>query len=679
MRCKNGIFIFKKKIRIIIAFILLFYFNNIFSQNCDTVTTSSLNDIYQNVIINHLQNYVNASNMLNQVIKLDSTFVNSYYLLGKLSYDKLLESQNLSVNEKSDIYRENAIRNLKKTIEKCPEYDNYNSFYYLGVIYYDSDNYEKSLESLNLFISQNNLNETFLADANKKISLINDYYYLINNPVDFNPVLLDGVCSDADEFLPLVSPNGEFFFYTRRFKDVKNALTSNDYIEEFTFSTRLTSIDSCEEKYTTGEPMPYPFNDGRLQGGATITIDNNLMFITICEFERSYYTSYKNCDLFYTTFESGEWSTLKRVGKNVNNLTTFEGQPSITTDGKTVYFASNRDGGFGGFDIYKIIMNEEDDTWSDPINLGTKINTAGDEKTPFIHSDDKSLYYASNGSGGIGGFDIFMSILSDENVWSEPQNIGYPINTVADEVAFIISTNGQKIYFSYLKPDSETGWDICTVDLPKNVRPAKVLLLTGDITDELGNPAKNATVELTNIQTLESTEGLVNEETGKYAVSTVVELDDSFVLTVNSEGTFFDTYFIDPFNELYDPPTELDIQLHSIEKELPVELRTVNFETNSAELNETSIICIKKLLKFLEVNNTLIIEIDGHTDNVGGYKENLELSKMRAKAVHDYLIDNGIEKKRVSYQGFGESKPINSNNTDEGKADNRRVEFIVMD
>lgn len=666
------------KFKIFMIYFFIVKFSSIHAQNCDTVTTPSINDLYQNTVLNHLNNYINASSMLNQIIKFDSTFVNAYFLLGELNYNKLQENNFETENKNSENYKNIALQNLTKTSEKCPEYMNFNSYYYIGNIYYYEDEYELSKSNYQHYINNTDENSLYFNEAKHKIELIENYYFLIENPVFFNPELLQGVCSEADEFLPLVSPDGEFFFYTRRYKNEENLFVTSDYIEEFTFSTRITPIDSCDEIYTKGEPMPPPFNDGRLQGGATITIDNNLMFITICENERSYYTSYKNCDLFYTMHDNGEWIPLKRLNNEINSNKTFEGQPSITTEGDIVYFASNREGGFGGFDLYKI-EKKEDGQWSEPINLGAEINTIGDEKTPYIHTDNQTLYFASDGHGGIGGFDIFVSYLTSNNSWTKPENIGYPINTEADEVAFIVSANGEKIYFSSLNTENGTGWDIYKVDLPNNVRPSKVLLLTGDITNETGKPVKNATVELTNTHTFEAKEGIVDNETGKYAVSTVVNDDDSFILTVNSEGTFFDTYYIDPFDEIYNPPTEMDIQVHTIEKELPVELRTVNFETNSADLDEASIICLQKLIKFLEVNSELIIEIHGHTDNIGNNEDNLLLSKKRAKAVRDYLIDNEIDRKRVSYKGFGEEKPITDNLTEVGRAENRRVEFIVVD
>jgi len=637
------------------------------SQNCDTVTTQSLNDLYESAIKTYATNYTTATSILNQIIGLDSNFVKSYYSLGKINYDEFLKEQNQYSRYSNAEYGAFAIKNFNKAYEKCPKYKQCLSSFYLGDIYFRQKKYNLSLPYLTYF-SKNTINKTQKTIADQYIEKINIYNKLINNPVKYNPKLVDGVCSSKDEYLPLISPNAEFFFYTRR---TKNGTGTNDYIEEFTYSTKIDSTDS----YTTGTPMVFPFNDGRIQGGATITIDNLLMFITICEYERSYYTSFLNCDLYYSINKDGAWTSLKKLDNNINNTKFFEGQPSIATDGATVYFSSNRDGGLGGFDIYKIIK-KDDGTWSDPINLGNVINTTLDEKTPFIHTDNKTLYYSSNGFDGVGGFDIYASSLGTDSIWSKPLNIGYPINTDADEVAFIVSIDGERIYFS--GENESNGWDIFSNELPQTVKPSKVLLLTGDITDENGKVAKNAKVELTNVVTLEQTEGMVDKKTGKYAVSTTVESNDKFILTVNSDGTFFDTYEINPNDSTYKPPTKINIELHTVEKELPIELKTVNFETNSAELNQESIICINQLITFLEVNSALVIKIHGHTDNVGSSVANLELSRLRAKAVKDYLIEHGIDKVRVSSEGFGEKKPVASNDTEIGKANNRRVEFIVV-
>ncbi len=649
----------------------------LYAQKCDTTTTNSINTLYNNAMENYYinKNYTSANIVLNQISNLDTNFIKPYFSLGTINYLEFIAGQNIYFRFTANEYSNLSIKNFRKLQNKCPEYNNYACFFYMGDIYFKLRKYTQAYENLNTFVT-NSKDKTLCDMANKHLKVIAKYNELLSNPIEFVPHKVNNICSTSDEFLPLISPNEEFFFFTRKTKDNKTSLTANDYLEEFTFSTKIVSPDSAYNIYTHGEAMTFPFNDGRMQGGATITIDNSLMFITICEFERSYYTSFRNCDLFFTNYKDNKWTPLKRLDKNINNLKSFEGQPSTTTNGDIVYFASNRDGGLGGFDIYKILKHE-DGTWSDPINLGRPINTEADEKTPFIHTDCKTLYFASDGHIGMGGYDIFVSYLND-STWSEPLNIGYPLNTEGDEVAFVVSADGTKVYFSSLNTELKNGWDIFWAVLPTKARPNKILLLTGDITDDKGQIPYNPKVELTNIVTLQHTEGLVNQKTGKYAISTIVENNDKFIISVNSDGTFFDTHYIDPFDVNYIPPTEIDFKLQTIVKELPVELKQVNFETNSAELLQESIICINQLIKFLNANAEIIIQIHGHTDDIGSDKDNLDLSKRRAKAVKDFLIENGIEKKRITSEGFGEKKPVTANNTEEGRAANRRVEFIVV-
>jgi outer membrane protein OmpA-like peptidoglycan-associated protein len=350
--------------------------------------------------------------------------------------------------------------------------------------------------------------------------------------------------------------------------------------------------------------------------------------------------------------------------------------PSITSDGKVLFFASAREGGYGGIDIYKS-EKQKNGLWGEAQNLGPVINTASDDKTPFIHSDSQTLYFATNGRLGLGGFDVFYSQYNGLGQWSEPKNMGYPINTENDELGLMVSANGKRIFFSSKSFTKDGNWDIYSAELYQGARPKRVLFVKGKLTDEDGHEVTDAKVGIKGTKSKETTEGLVDSYSGKYAVAVPVKKDEDYLLTVKKDAHFFDSKLIDPDDDEYDPPTTVDFKIGKIEKGKPVRLQNVNFEYGSHKLSEISKSNINQLIEFMKENENIIIMLHGHTDNRGTPEFNLALSQLRVQAVRNYMRQQGIDSERISYRGFGEKKPLATNATKEGRKINRRVEFIV--
>lgn len=575
-------------------------------------------------------------------------------------------------------YYSRAEKSFLNVINYCPSYNDYISHFYLGEFYFDSKQFEKSNYHLSEFIANSKNNAMLRAKAESMLESVTAYLELVNNPVHFNPKILWGLSTLDDEFLPYISPDGQYAFYTRRYKQKTRTTYASRYFEEFTFSKLLTHDDSLGDIYTEGQKMPYPFNDGRNQGAVSLTIDNNQLFITICEFNRVNNQPYKNCDIYVCNRINGNWSELINMGDSINGNNTWEGQPSISSDGKTLYFASAREDGFGGIDIYKSVKNEEG-SWSKAENLGEIINTEKDDKSPFLHSDNHTLYFSSNGRLGMGGFDIYLSRLSDDGNWSKPLNIGYPINTMEDDLGFIVSTNGEMAYFSSNKLAGAGGWDIYSFHLYEAARPKKVLFVKGHVVDERGELLVDADVELKSIQTSKITEGLVDKMTGKYAVAVSVLKNEDFIMTVKKKDYAFTSEYIDPFEDEFEEPAIVDFEVKKIEKGVSVELNNIYFSFNSDTINERSKIVLYNFGEYLNDNPDLKIRIDGHTDDIDTQDFNMDLSIRRAKAVHDYLVDFGINEERISFKGFGETIPVSDNETEEGRALNRRTEFVIIE
>ena len=309
-------------------------------------------------------------------------------------------------------------------------------------------------------------------------------------------------------------------------------------------------------------------------------------------------------------------------------------------------------------------------------NMGPLVNTKGDELAPFIHADNNTLYFTSDGLPGYGGSDLFMMRRKNVTEWNAPENLGYPINTIANDGSLFITANGVDAYYASDRADSRGGLDLYRFELPLGDRPAKTLYVEGTVFNVKDNKGIPATVELTDNATNETVSKVQTDETGYYFITLPVGKDYTF--SVNRKGFLFYTDLYELSKEKSDSTYKKDIGLQPIEMGASLAFKNIQFETNSFELKPVSFIELDKLVQLLNDNPTLKIEISGHTDNVGAPADNLALSNNRAKSVVNYLIGKGVASSRLVAKGYGETKPIADNNTEEGKAKNRRTELKVI-
>jgi len=621
-----------------------------------------------------------------EATKIDDKFFPAFYELAEINMFKAAFAEDLQTVQR---HNNKAIKYYESSIKGCKSYMNYDAQYKLGYIYYKQLEYEKALEYLSDFVQNGRSNKSF-SRGQKMYNHCEKYIELITKPVSFSPVKIDGVSTQSDEFLPLISPDGEFIFYTRKYQKKKKGELTSKYVNEFTYSKRTNDLSEPNPKFSTGFIMPPPFNKGADQGAISISIDNNNLYLTICRDvrRRSGSGKYTNCDLYVSHFVDEQWTEPQNLGPNINGQYTWESQPSISADGKTLYFASMRPTNIG-FDVnnsqtYNVDLysskKDKNGRWPPAKNLGEIINTAGNEKSPFMHSDSQTLYFSSDGLDGIGGYDIYYSQKNDKGAWSKPKNIGYPINTSKDEVGLIVSTNGEKAYFSSNKIGDGKGYDIYSFDLYEEARPKRVLFAKGKLADAKGNIIAGAKIEVKSTKTNKITSGLVDSSTGKYAIAVAVEENEEFLMTVKKEDFAFTSAYLKPkTEELLTAPVKINFEMKPIEVGAEVEIRDIHYATNSSLFDKESMFVLNSFDEFLDDNPRVKIEIQGHTDNIGNAKSNMELSKERAKAVRDFLILMGIDSTRiVAYKGFGQSKPVASNNTVEGRAKNRRTEFVIV-
>ncbi len=557
-----------------------------------------------------------------------------------------------------------------KVLEICPNYKA-DLYFFLGIIYLENGKRDLAEEYLTLFLTKGDRERGYDKDAKealKEIKLKKDQF---SNPVPFDPHPILQISTPADEYLAIISPDTELCFFTRRqMKKDKYAgpAGSTRMVEEFTMATKTGNA------YSVGDALDSPFNESFNEGGASITANNKELFFTVCQVDAK---GYQNCDIYYCKKEYGFWGDIVPLGANINKPESWESQPSISANGDVLVFTSNRPGGQGGLDLWKTnrLPNGE---WEDPENLGPVINTRKNEKSPFLHSDSQTLYFASDGHPTIGGYDIYFSKFDDDSkTWAEPINIGYPINTKADEIGLFVSLDGKMAYFNSNNLKGKGGWDLYSFELYKDARPERVALLKGALVDENNEVVKDAKLEVKNLKTKEVTQVEVDQETGEFATVVKLKEEENIILKVDKKGTAFTSKFVAADDDNGNGVVAADLEVSPIEVGKEYRLNDIRFASNSAELNEHAKQIIDEFVLFLSDNPTVKVDIQGHTDDIGNDDDNLTLSKNRAKVVYEYIVATGISSSRLTHHGYGEQKPISSNNTDAGKANNRRTVFVI--
>lgn len=382
------------------------------------------------------------------------------------------------------------------------------------------------------------------------------------------------------------------------------------------------------------------------------------------------------CDLFISRKIGDNWQPPVNLGPVVNSRS-WESQPSLSADGRTLYFVSTRPGGLGGQDIWVTRM-DENEQWGTPVNLGAPINTLADDIGPFIHPNGTTLFFSSKGHIGMGGFDLFRSELSANGTWSTPENLGYPVNDHSDQISFFVSANGKTAY--YTQDEMQNGKTISSklvsFDLPEVLQVEKASgFVTGKILNTKTRQPLSARVELINLKS-GAIESVVQSDPQNGSYLIVLNEGSEYALYITKDAFLFKSLSFDYQNK-ENEQVQLDILLDPIETGVSIRLNNIFFESGSYELMEKSVTELDKLHKFLKENPAISVEISGHTDNVGSDQANQKLSQQRAVAVVEYLTNKGISADRLTAKGYGEAQPIASNATEEGRQQNRRIEFKI--
>lgn len=574
----------------------------------------------------------------------------------------------------------------------------------LARAYHLDNQFDKAITTYRMYMNSLSPAELSLIqdEVNRSIEMCETAKVMVQEPVR---VYIDNIGAPINtihpEYSPLISADETMLMFTSCQPGTTGGERDpldNRYYEDILISYRL-------EDGRWGDPVNpgRPFNSYSHDAAVGFSPDSRYVLI--------YKGDVNGGDIFLCAVdENGEWGAPRSISRKVNSHG-HESSAAFAPDMSYLYFISDRNGGFGGKDIYRSPItftgkNNDKMEFGDPENLGAMINSPYDETGLFLQSNGREIYFSSRGHASMGGFDIFKSEFKD-NMWSAPENIGYPVNTPGDDVFFSITADGKHGYYSTWKPDGIGDRDIFIISFlgdmkdmipeeiieepsiahqqfPVNILPVDdmkgdaLVLLKGTIRDKVTNEPLGVVVDIMDneeLQPMASFES--NATTGKYMVTLPSGKSYGFSIQAD-EYPFYSEILEIPAANTYTEITK-DILLEKLTVGSKIILNNIFFDFNKASLRDVSIAELNRVVKMMEDHKTLKIQISGHTDNVGSDEYNQDLSERRAQSVVNYLIASGIPADRLEYKGYGESQPIAGNDTDEGRQMNRRTEFEVLD
>ena len=593
---------------------------------------------------------VRAISLLNQILKNDPQFYMAYFGLADIYH-----------GTGDSLHEKEALENgLKLSSDKFP-----NGYKFLAELLYAKAEYAEAWKNIEQF---NRLKNPLTVAEKNLLESCRFAKSAVESPVSFHPENAGAaINSDEDDYWPSLNGEANTLVFTRLVTQDQNGRKNNYPQEDFYVSHK----DSAGWQKAT--PLGPPVNTSENEGAQCISADGRLLFFTGCGRP----DGLGSCDIYMSVRQKGKWSDPVNLGSPVNT-SFWESQPSISADGKCLYFTSNRPGGKGKMDIWRAeklgVSPEGLPLYGKVVNMES-INTPGNELSPFIHADGKTLYFASDYWPGMGGKDLFFVSIDS---LKKPQNLGYPVNTSDDEEGLVVEVSGERAWYTS-NSKGFGGRDIFTFLMPEALRPHPVSWVKGKVFDRKtehlipSDIVLNDLVDNTLVQHMYPFE---NE--GEFLFC--LPAGHNYGLNISKEGYLFHS---ENFNLLekfsrYQPLT-LNIALDPIEINKTTILKNIFFETDSSNLKPESIAQLKEIVDFMTKNSGLVIEIDGHTDMQGSESHNLILSGKRADAVVQYLIGKGVPSSRLRSKGYGYSVPVADNSTVAGRALNRRTEFKILE
>ena len=643
----------------ILIIVLLVMFSGVetcFSQEKYTTSNKKAIALFETALGYYNQGDIaNTRNYIQSALEKDPNFIEPYLLLADIE------------NELQHFDKE--IEAFSKIIKINPDY-NPKIYYLVAKSEMKIGNYSDAEIHLNKCLSYDDVDKETDSLATILIKNASFGAKAIKNPVPFNPINIGNyVNTEFKDYWPSLTADENTMMFTVQLPTKNRLPNGKTQMQEDFFITYKNEDGSWSPSNNAGPPL----NTDDNEGAQAISANAQFLFYTACNRKEDF----GSCDIYFSEKIGNKWTTPKNIGTPINT-NHWESNPSPSSDGRILFLASGgRTDSKGGRDIYMCKKNE-DGKWSEPVNLGDSINTSRNEYAPFIHPDGKTLYFSSDGWPGMGGQDIFYSKLKDDSTWSTPKNIGYPINTFVDDFGLIVNAHGNLALYSSNRKGSR-DWDIYQFELYNEARPTPVNWVSGIVYDKITKEKLEANVEMLELETSETVTCMKSDPfTGSYLAC--IPTEKNYALNVSKSGYVFysDNFSLQGVTD-FTKPYKLDVPLTPIQVGVSVVLKNIFFDTDLFNLKPESKAELSILITFMNDNKNVKIEIGGHTDNVGSQEHNLKLSQNRAKAVFDYLVANGINSSRLSYKGYSFSKPISTNETETGRALNRRTEFIVTE
>ena len=578
-----------------------------------------------------------------EAIERDKLFAEPYFQLGKL-YEQNRQFGNAILNY------EKAVNAQEKTsVTEIASQQ-------VGQLYLKKGEYQKALVFL-----EKGLPAVVPTKQNRYKARIESCKFAIetaNKPLIINPLELPkSVNRFQSQYFPVLTADRETLIFTG----------NQDSEENLYVSTKKDSL------WSSPISISDKINTQENEGTATISADGRTLVFTSCGGRKGF----GSCDLFISYKQGENWTSPQNLGSNINS-NEWESQPSLSADGRTLYFVSDRKGSLGKRDIW-VSKIDSANAWGKAVNLGTTINTIEDDLSPFIHANGKTLFYSSEGLVGMGGLDLYFAE-NQNGKWTKPENLGFPLNTHEDQVALFITADGKKAYYS-LERDQDDKYrraKIVEIDVPESLQAKfkATSFLKGTVYDAQTKQKLQADIELIVLKNNELV-GKINSDSQTGTYTSVLPSGGEYAVFVSKKGYFFKSLNFD-FSDKIGRDKVLDIPLEPIKQNAKEILNNIFFDTAKWDLKPESTVELDKLVALLKTNPDVPIEISGHTDDVGKDSDNIVLSQKRAKSVVNYLVEKGVNAAKIKSEGYGKTRPYLPNTSDENRKLNRRIEVKFL-
>ncbi len=638
-----------EKVTLLMLMLLLVVAQPASAQDPSTKSNKALK-AYQKAEAAYFQrDYKLAEDQLIKATKRDDEFIEAWMLMGAIHYDQKTYNQAVVAYTKV----------LDIDSASIPMV-----YYMLGDLYYELEEYHLAARHYSSYLKFYGISEIRRRLAGQSLKHCKMAIEAIENPSNLPVNMGPLINTTADEYINFVDETESSLFVTRKELESIDAHGRKQFSENFYLSL----------KHNGDWPSPKALNLSWLgqynAGSMSLSVDGRSMYFTGCYWPGGL----GSCDLYLSQKLGESWQVPMNMRRPINT-NDWESQAVLSSDASRLFFASRRTGGKGGSDIW-MSKKLNNGNWSPPINLGDSINTPDNEMAPFLHADGKTLYFSSNGHGGLGGYDLFVSRQDGVGRWQGVVNVGHPLNTSSDEINMFLNLEGTKAWVSSNRYGGYGGFDIYEVETDERMKPGRVVFFKGLVMDTNDRKPLDARVLVSDLQMGMSVDSTRADPISGYFML-ALHPSKHYAINITYPGYLFYSENLDFISDTASS-VEKEFLLKPLEKGKSIVLNNIFFDFNSSELKVSSQVELKRLYLLLRDNPSLKIRISGHTDNIGTDAYNQKLSLERALALRDYLLERAIDSERIEVLGHGSEKPLNTNDTEGGRAVNRRIEISIL-